>query len=129
MTIDAEHDAWNAGDSYDAYMGRWSRKMAARFLDWLGAKDNLDWLDVGCGTGALSSTILSKCNPRSLIGIEQSDGFVATAQRNVSDARAIFEVGDAQALPLGDHSKDIVTSALVLTPAFLSSEKTDCAYS
>lgn len=36
MTIDAEHDAWNAGDSYDAYMGRWSRKMAARFLDWLG---------------------------------------------------------------------------------------------
>ena len=88
--------------------------MAAQFLDWLGAKDNLDWVDVGCGTGALSSTILNQCNPRSLIGIEQSDGFVATAQRNVSDARAIFEVGDAQALPLGDHSKDIVTSALVL---------------
>lgn len=114
MTVDAKHDAWDAGDSYDAYMGRWSRKMAARFLDWLGAEDNLDWLDVGCGTGALSSTILSQCDPRSLIGIEQSDGFVATAQRNVSDARATFEVGDAQALPLDDHSKDIVASALVL---------------
>lgn len=114
MTVDAKHDAWNAGDSYDAYMGRWSREIAVRFLDWLGADDNLDWLDVGCGTGALSSTILSQCNPRSLIGIEQSDGFVATAQRNVSDVRAAFEVGDAQALPLDDHSKDIVTSALVL---------------
>ncbi len=114
MTEDAEHDAWSAGDSYEAYMGRWSRKIASRFLDWFDAGDNLDWLDVGCGTGALSSTILNRCNPRSLIGIEQSDGFVATAQRNVRDERAIFEVGDAQALPLDDHSRDVVASALVL---------------
>ena len=99
MTKDAKHDAWSAGDSYEAYMGRWSRKIASRFLDWFDAEDNLDWLDVGCGTGALSSTILSQCNPRSLIGIEQSDGFVTTAQRIVSDGRATFEVGDAQALP------------------------------
>ena len=114
MTKDAKHDAWSAGDSYEAYMGRWSRKIASRFLDWFDAEDNLDWLDVGCGTGALSSTILSHCNPRSLIGIEQSDGFVATALQNVSDGRATFEVGDAQALPLDDHSRDVVSSALVL---------------
>jgi len=114
MTEDAKHDSWNAGDSYEAYMGRWSRKIASQFLDWFDAEDNLDWLDVGCGTGALSSTILSQCNPRSLIGIEQSNGFVTTARRNVSDGRATFEVGDAQALPLDDHSRDVVSSALVL---------------
>ena len=114
MSENAKHDAWSAGDSYDAYMGRWSRKMAVRFLDWLNPAANLDWLDVGCGTGALSSAVLSRCNPRSLIGIEQSAGFVATAQRNVDDKRASFEVGDAQNLPLDDHSKDIVASALVL---------------
>ena len=51
MTETTKHDAWSAGDSYDAYMGRWSRKMAARFLDWLKPAENLDWLDVGCGTG------------------------------------------------------------------------------
>ena len=88
--------------------------MATRFLDWLKPADNLDWLDVGCGTGALSSAVLSRCNPRSLVGIEQSAGFVATAQRNVDDKRARFEVGDAQKLPLDDQSRDIVASALVL---------------
>lgn len=114
MTEKAEHDAWSAGDSYEAYMGRWSRKIASRFLDWLDVDDNLDWLDVGCGTGALSSTILSRCNPRSLIGIEQSEGFIEVARRNLSDGRATFEAGDAQTLPLDDNSRDIVASALVL---------------
>jgi SAM-dependent methyltransferase len=114
MSEGAKHDAWSAGDSYDAYMGRWSRKMAVQFLDWLKPAAKLNWLDVGCGTGALSSAVLSRCNPRSLVGIEQSAGFVATAQRNVDDKRATFEVGDAQKLPLDDHSKDIVASALVL---------------
>lgn len=114
MTEDAKHDAWSAGGSYEAYMGRWSRKVALRFLDWFGAEDNLDWLDVGCGTGALSSTILNRCSPRSLIGIEQSAEFVAMAHRNVVDTRTIFEVGDAQALPLDDHNRDIVASALFL---------------
>jgi SAM-dependent methyltransferase len=114
MTETTKHDAWSAGDSYDAYMGRWSRKMAARFLDWLKPAENLDWLDVGCGTGALSSAVLSRCHPRSLVGIEQSAGFVATAQRNIADRRARFEVGDAQNLPLDDNSRDIVASALVL---------------
>jgi SAM-dependent methyltransferase len=110
----AKHDAWSAGDSYNAYMGRWSKKIAERFLDWLDADENLDWLDVGCGTGALSSTILSRCNPRSLVGIEQSAGFVATARRDINDARATFEVGDAQMLPFDDKSRDMVVSALVL---------------
>jgi ubiquinone/menaquinone biosynthesis C-methylase UbiE len=76
-----KHDAWSAGDSYDAYMGRWSKKLATPFLDWLKPGSNLDWLDVGCGTGSLSSAILTRCNPRSLIGVDQSAGFVATAER------------------------------------------------
>ena len=114
MTDSAKHDAWRAGDSYDAYMGRWSKKIAVRFLDWLNVGERLDWLDVGCGTGALSSAVLSRCNPRSLVGVEQSAGFVATAQRNINDERARFEVGDAQKLLLDDQSIDIAASALVL---------------
>ena len=86
MTSETEHDAWNAGDNYEVYMGRWSRKIATRFLDWLDPTDNLDWIDVACGTGALSSTILDKCNPRSLVGIEQSAGFFATARQNVGSS-------------------------------------------
>jgi len=51
MNETSRHDAWNAGDSYDAYMGRWSRQIAAKFLDWLDMEKKLDWLEVGCGTG------------------------------------------------------------------------------
>lgn len=30
----SRHDAWQAGAHYEAYMGRWSRQIAPRFLDW-----------------------------------------------------------------------------------------------
>ncbi|MBC8036999.1 MAG: class I SAM-dependent methyltransferase [Rhizobiales bacterium] len=114
MTGTSRHDAWQAGDSYDAYMGRWSRKIAPRFLDWLGAPDGLDWLEVGCGTGALSAAILARCKPKSLISIDPSEGFLTKARANVPDGRAEFHVGDAQALTQETASRDVVVSALVL---------------
>lgn len=114
MNETSRHDAWNAGDSYDAYMGRWSRQIAAKFLDWLDMEEKLDWLEVGCGTGALSESILSKCEPDSLLGVEQSEGFVTTARKNITDDRVEFQVGDAQDLALPDQSRDSVVSALVL---------------
>ena len=46
-------DAWQSGDPYDLYMGRWSRLVAERFVDWLSPAAELRWLDVGCGTGAV----------------------------------------------------------------------------
>ena len=114
MAQTSRHDAWQAGDRYESYMGRWSRQVAPRFLDFVGAGAGLDWLEVGCGTGALSSTILARCNPKSLIGIDQSEGFVATARNAITDQRATFQVGDAQSLPLDANSRDIAASALVL---------------
>jgi ubiquinone/menaquinone biosynthesis C-methylase UbiE len=108
------HDAWQAGDNYDAYMGRWSRQIAPRFLDWFGAPADLDWLEVGCGTGALSGAIMSSAAPRSLVAIDPSEGFITTARRNVPDARASFRVGDAQALDFESASRDVIVSALVL---------------
>lgn len=114
MAETSRHDAWQAGDSYDAYMGRWSRRIAPRFLDWLGAAGGLDWLDVGCGTGALSAAILARGDPKSLIAIDPSEGFVARARASLPDARADFQLGDAQALALPPASRDIVVSALAL---------------
>ncbi len=114
MSDTTRHDAWQAGSSYDAYMGRWSRRVAPRFLDWLALPEGLDWLEVGCGTGALSAAILATCNPKSLLAIDPSEGFIATAAANVSDARAEFRVGDAQALQTQSAAKDVVVSGLVL---------------
>ena len=114
MSRTSRHDAWQAGDSYDRYMGRWSRQIAPRFLDWLAQPRGLDWLEVGCGTGALSAAILARCEPRSLLAIDSSEGFVARARTNVPDARIEFRVGDAQALEAETASRDVIVSALVL---------------
>jgi SAM-dependent methyltransferase len=114
MSTSTRHDAWQAGDNYDLYMGRWSRQVAPRFLDWFGAPVGKDWLEVGCGTGALSAAILAQCQPKSLLAVEPSQGFIDQARRNVPDTRASFQVGDARALPADDASRDAIASALVL---------------
>ena len=114
MMHEARHDGWNSGDSYDVYMGRWSRKIAVAFLDWLAPASDLDWLDVGSGTGALSKEILDHCAPQSVLGIEPSEEFAGTARANIVDVRATFEIGDAMALPVAGDSRDAVVSGLAL---------------
>ncbi len=66
----SRHDAWAAGDSYDTCLGRRSRQVATRLLDWLDADEGLDWLEVGCGTGALSAATLVICP---VIGVSDGD--------------------------------------------------------
>jgi SAM-dependent methyltransferase len=114
MADTTRHDAWQAGDSYDRYMGRWSRQIAPPFLDWLDAPAGLEWLDVGCGTGALTAAIVARCQPRQVVSVDPSAGFLAKARANVPDPRAEFLVGDAQSLPVAAGSKDVIVSALVL---------------
>ncbi len=114
MTETSRHDAWQIGASYDAYMGRWSRRIARHFLDKLNTSGGLDWFEVGCGTGALSAEILARSAPKSLVSIDSSEAFVATTRANVADVRGEFRVGDAQALDAETNSRDVVVSALVL---------------
>jgi SAM-dependent methyltransferase len=114
MTEMSRHDAWQAGDSYDSYMGRWSCHVAPRFLDWLDAPAALNWLEIGCGTGALSAAILERCGPKTLVSIDPSEGFLAKARATIPDARIEFRLGDAQALPVENASRDIIVSALAL---------------
>lgn len=107
-------DNWASGDLYEPYVGRWSRRVAQEFLKWLDVPDQKRWLDVGCGTGALSQTILERCDPKSVLGIDRSDGFVAYARSKVTDPRVTFEVGDAQSLPVDSETYDTAVSGLVL---------------
>ena len=120
------HDNWAVGDVYEAYVGRWSRRVAQAFLPWLQVPAGRQWLDVGCGTGALTATVLSVADPAQVIGVDTSEGFLATARAQITDPRATFRTGDAQALPLPDRSFDAVVSGLALNfvpdPACAASE-------
>ncbi|WP_138464262.1 class I SAM-dependent methyltransferase [Poseidonocella sp. HB161398] len=114
MTTDAEFDAWTAGQSYDRYMGRWSAAVAERFLDWLEPPGGARWVEAGCGTGALTSAILRRCAPASVLATDASAEFAAHARAAISDPRARFATADAADLPAEDGSADIVASGLVL---------------
>src|SRR5581483_10185609 len=107
-------EAWASGAAYEPYVGRWSRLVAREFLGWLAVPPGGRWLDVGCGTGALSQTILTVAEPSAVKGIDASAGYVAFARQQVRDERAQFEIGDAQALREERASYDAVVSGLVL---------------
>lgn len=103
---------WSSGDIYESYVGRWSRLVAAEFVAWLDQPAGLRWLDVGCGTGALTSTILRTADPASVLGVDPSAGFIEYARQTVTDERASFEVRSAAELPDGPY--DAVVAGLVL---------------
>lgn len=103
-----------SGSPYERYVGRWSRLAAAEFVPWLRVPVGSRWLDVGCGTGALTEAILRVAEPADVVGADMSDGFVAHAREHVTDTRATFQVADALALPFDDDAFDVVVSGLML---------------
>jgi SAM-dependent methyltransferase len=109
-----EDGLWVAGEAYEPYVGRWSRLVAPEFVRWLAPAAGKDWVDVGCGTGELSGAILGTAAPRSIRGVDPSDGFIAFAKDRFHDDRITFTTGHAQDLPFEDGSADLVVSGLVL---------------
>lgn len=107
-------DSWASGDNYEPYIGRWSRLVAREFLKWLAIATGSQWLDVGCGTGALSQTILQFANPAKVKGIDRSEGFINFAKEHTQDSRVQFDVGDAEALIADSGTFDAAVSGLVL---------------
>jgi SAM-dependent methyltransferase len=107
-------DTWSSGAAYDGYIGRWSRPVAEVFVPWLEPRPGATWVDVGCGSGALTGAVLSSTRPARVVGVDPSAEFIDHARASIDDDRAEFRVGDALALPTGDRSTDYVVSGLVL---------------
>jgi SAM-dependent methyltransferase len=107
-------DLWAAGDRYEPYVGRWSRLVARDFVGWLTPSPGADWLDVGCGTGALSGAILAGADPRGVVAADPSLPFVGYARATLADDRVRFTAGDARALPVADGRFGYAVCGLVL---------------
>lgn len=106
-------DKWQLGGAYERYMGRWSRLLAPRFLEWIGAPAGQRWLDVGCGTGALCAAIVEQAAPLGVVGVDPSAGFLEAARANLPPT-VVLHAGPADAIPLGDAEADVTVASLVL---------------
>lgn len=104
---------FSESDGYERFMGRWSRRLAPLFVDFVGVSGGDVVLDVGCGTGALTVAAASIPDVHA-VGLDPSREFVDAAQRAGDGAGVRFEVGDASALPFPDEEFDRVMSLLVL---------------
>jgi SAM-dependent methyltransferase len=107
-------DTWSSGAAYDGYIGRWSRQVAERFVAWLEPQADATWIDVGCGSGALTRTILRSAQPSRVLGVDPSADFVGHARSTIDDERSEFVVGNGLALPAASGSAGYVVSGLVL---------------
>ena len=111
---EAENRMFTASAGYEAYMGRWSRRLAPAYIAFAAPKDGERVLDVGSGTGALASALEAALGSSPITGVDPSAGFVAGAAKNAASGRARFEVGDAQKLRFADASFDHAMSMLVM---------------
>jgi SAM-dependent methyltransferase len=101
-----------AGEAYDRLVGRWSRPLAPRFLDFARV-GGAPVLDVGAGPGALTEVLAARLGPASVAAVEPSPPFAAACRARVPgvDVRA----GGAESLPFPDGTFAAALAQLVFS--------------
>lgn len=112
----AASSSFKASDAaaYERLMGRWSRRLAEPFLDFAGVADGEQVLDLGCGTGSLTTALAARAACERIVGVDFSEVYVDFAKARNTDGRIEYQVGDACALTLDDASFDRALSLLML---------------
>jgi ubiquinone/menaquinone biosynthesis C-methylase UbiE len=100
--------------AYEQFMGRWSRQLSYRFVEFTGLSDGDCILDVGCGTGSLTAVLSETTGVKNIVGIDLAEVYLESARQTNKDPRVAFKVGDATNLPFADKSFDRAFSMLVL---------------
>jgi SAM-dependent methyltransferase len=84
------------------------------FLEWLAPATGLHWLDIGCGNGAFSESVIEHCEPAFVDGIDPSEVQLAFARARLVGQSATFRQADAMALPFADAVVDVAVMPLVI---------------
>ena len=101
-----------AAETYDRFMGRYSRLLAPQFADLAGVREGQRALDVGCGPGALTTELVARLGPSAVAAVDPSPPFVeaARARHSGADVRS----ASAEALPFDDDAFDVALAQLVV---------------
>lgn len=100
--------------AYEHFMGRWSRQLSRRFVEFAGLADDDCILDVGCGTGSLTGVLSESPGVRSIVGVDLAEVYLESARKKIRDPRVTFKTGDATSIPVADKSFDRSFAMLVL---------------
>jgi SAM-dependent methyltransferase len=101
-----------AASSYDAFMGRWSRLLARPFADFAGVQSGWRVLDVGAGTGALTTELATRVGASNVVAVDPSGPFVAALGNRFPDVEV--HEAPAEALPFADATFDVALAQLVV---------------
>lgn len=108
------HMTYSNPAAYQRFMGRWSLRLAPLFFEFAGVEDGQNVLDVGCGTGCLSSALLSAGPAITVVGVDPVPDYVSFTREAVADHRANFQTSTAEVLPFSDATFDAALALLVL---------------
>jgi SAM-dependent methyltransferase len=100
------------GESYDAFMGRYSRYLSAQLVDLAGVEAGGRVLDGGSGPGALTVELAGGVGAEAVTAVDPFDGFVVTVRSRVPAATVVR--ASAENLPLPDGTFDAALAQLVV---------------
>ena len=86
-----------SAEAYDAFMGRYSRPLAARFLEWSGIGAGMRALDVGAGTGAATARLVTLLGEAQVSAVEPSAPFAVALRSRFPGVDV--QVAGAELLP------------------------------
>src|SRR6478672_10821634 len=101
---------FESDSAYDAFMGRYSRRLAPVFADFAGVGASTSVADVGAGTGALTAELVAR--GLRVAAADPSPQFVDALHTRLPDVDA--RVAPAEEVPWDDESFDASVAEVVV---------------
>lgn len=101
-----------SAEAYTRFMGRFSEPLAAEFAAFLGVTHGQRALDVGCGPGALTSTLVALLGESSVAAVDPSASFIEAIRHQYPGVDS--RLAPAEALPFANASFDLALAQLVI---------------
>jgi SAM-dependent methyltransferase len=98
--------------AYDRHIGRYGPPLAAALVAAAGIEPGQRALDVGCGTGALTSALADLLGGARVAAVDPSEPFAEACAARLPDVRV--EVAAAESLPFPEGSFDAALSQMVV---------------
>jgi SAM-dependent methyltransferase len=101
-----------AAESYDRFMGGWSRQLSPLLADLAEVAAGQRVLDVGCGPGSLIGELVARVGAENLAAIDPSPPFVEAARARYPGVDV--RLGSAELLPFHARTFDAALAQLVV---------------